>query len=172
MASSAKRNRKGKRPAVPEDSPFFCLRIVNVDDIKAGKKELRAAAVKKYGDQMGDHIFLKVPNCGEPWKVKLRKSPSGNQMWLEEGWEAFTNFYLLEQGDTMVFNYEGKHSHFQVRIIGWDDMETDYPRHGDEVKAMVISSGSSADGQENEARVIVISSGSSADDHENEARAK
>ncbi|KAL6123036.1 hypothetical protein ACLB2K_075559 [Fragaria x ananassa] len=35
-------------------------------------EELPAAAVKKYGHQMGDHIFLKVPNWEEPWKVKLR----------------------------------------------------------------------------------------------------
>ncbi|KAL6132252.1 hypothetical protein ACLB2K_070623 [Fragaria x ananassa] len=39
--------------------------------------ELPAAAVKKYGHQMGDHIFLKVPNWEEPWKVKLSKSPCG-----------------------------------------------------------------------------------------------
>ena len=79
---------------------------------------------------MGDHIFLKVPNWEEPWKVKLSKSPCGNHMWLEEGWKAFTQFYLLEEGELLVFNYDGEHSHFRVRIIGWDDMEIHYPSPG------------------------------------------
>nr|AFP55559.1 transcription factor b3 [Rosa rugosa] len=38
MGSSPNRDRKGKRPAIPEDSPFFCFRIVNLDDIKDGNK--------------------------------------------------------------------------------------------------------------------------------------
>ncbi|KAK9914551.1 hypothetical protein M0R45_038325 [Rubus argutus] len=121
---------------------------------------------------MGDHIFLKVPNCGEPWKVQLRKSPCSERMWLEKGWEYFTNFYLLEQGDSVMFSYEGKHSHFQVRIIGWNDIETDYPKAGGEARAIEIYSGCSGDEHENEARVVAISSGSSGDEHENEARAK
>ncbi|KAL6127321.1 hypothetical protein ACLB2K_075362 [Fragaria x ananassa] len=81
-------------------------------------------------------------------------------MWLEEGWKAFTQFYLLEEGELLVFNYDGEHSHFRVRIIG------------NEVRAMIISSGSSSDEQKIEARVIAISSGSSGDEHEIEARAK
>nr|XP_011470668.1 PREDICTED: B3 domain-containing protein At1g49475-like [Fragaria vesca subsp. vesca] len=172
MASTPNRDRKGKRPAVPEDYPFFCVRLLELDDIIEGRKELSAAAVKKYGHQMGDHIFLKVPNWEEPWKVKLSKSPCGNHMWLEEGWKAFTQFYLLEEGELLVFNYDGDHSHFRVRIIGWDDMEIHYPSPGNEVRAVIISSGSSGDEQENEARVIAISSGSSGDEHEIEARAK
>lgn len=51
-------------------------------------------------------------------------------MWFEKGWEYFTNFYLLEQGDSVMFSYEGTHSHFRVRIIGWNDVETDYPKAG------------------------------------------
>ncbi|KAL6132294.1 hypothetical protein ACLB2K_070665 [Fragaria x ananassa] len=121
---------------------------------------------------MGDHIFLKVPNWEEPWKVKLSKSPCGNHMWLEKGWKAFTQFYLLEEGELLVFNYYGEHSHFRVRIIGWDDMEIHYPSPGNEVRAVIISSGSSGDEQELEARLIAISSRSSSDEHEIEARAK
>ncbi|KAL6122990.1 hypothetical protein ACLB2K_075513 [Fragaria x ananassa] len=93
-------------------------------------------------------------------------------MWLEEGWKAFTQFYLLEEGELLVFNYDGERSHFRVRIIGWDDMEIHYPSPGNEVRAVIISSGSSGDEHENEARVITISSGSSGDEHEIEARAK
>ncbi|KAL6132230.1 hypothetical protein ACLB2K_070601 [Fragaria x ananassa] len=135
--------------------------------VKSG--ELPAAAVKKYGHQMGDHIFLKVPNWEEPRKVKLSKSPCANHMCLEEGWKAFTQFYLLEEGELLVFNYDGN-------ILISECMDTSVLRYsleltGNEVRVVIISSISSGDEQENEARVIAISFGSSGDEHEIEARA-
>ncbi|XP_004307940.1 PREDICTED: B3 domain-containing protein At5g18090-like [Fragaria vesca subsp. vesca] len=110
-----------------EDSPAFCLRIFSREDLKDGKKELPPAAVREYGHQMADHMFLKVPNCGEHWKIELRTSPRRDRMWLEKGWEEFASFYLLDQGDMATFSFEGEHSHFHVSIYSWDDMEIEYP---------------------------------------------
>ena len=89
--------------------------------------ELPPAVVREYGHQMANHIFLKVPNCGEHWKIELRTSPRRDRMWLEKGWEEFASFYLLDQGDMATFSFEGEHSHFHVSIYSWDDMEIKYP---------------------------------------------
>ncbi|PRQ16282.1 putative transcription factor B3-Domain family [Rosa chinensis] len=89
--------------------------------------ELPETAVRKYGNCMADHIFLEVPNCGKPWEVELRTSALGGRMWLLKGWQEFANFYSLDQGCFPVFSYEGKQSHFQVRIFHWKCMEMDYP---------------------------------------------
>ncbi|XP_050385630.1 uncharacterized protein LOC126802119 [Argentina anserina] len=130
MASSSSLSEKGQRPAVSEDSPAFCLRIFSREDLKDGKKELPPAAVREYGHQMSDHIYLRVPNCGEHWKIELRTSPRRDRMWLEKGWEEFASFYLLDQGDMATFSSEGEHCHFQVSIYSWDDMEIEYPIRG------------------------------------------
>ncbi|KAM5557739.1 B3 domain-containing protein [Rosa sericea] len=127
MASSSSLAGKGKRHAVQENSPAFCLRIFSREDLKDGKKELPPAAVREYGHQMADHIYLKVPNCGKHWKIELRTSPRRDRMWLEKGWEEFASFYLLDQGDMATFSSEGENSHFQVSIYSWDDMEIEYP---------------------------------------------
>ncbi|KAL6132285.1 hypothetical protein ACLB2K_070656 [Fragaria x ananassa] len=100
--------------------------------------ELPAAAVNKYGHQMGDHIFLKVPNWEEPWTVKLSKSPCGNHMWSEEGWEAFTLFYLLEEGN-------------EVRVVTISSGSSGDEQEN-EARVIAISYGSSGDEQEIEAR--------------------
>nr|AFP55547.1 transcription factor b3 [Rosa rugosa] len=142
MASSSSLAGKGKRHAVQENSPAFCLRIFSREDLKDGKKkalkacdfvnwdmrlELPPAAVREYGHHLADHIYLKVPNCGKHWKIELRTSPRRDRMWLEKGWEEFANFYLLDQGDMATFSSEGENSHFQVSIYSWDDMEIEYP---------------------------------------------
>ncbi|XP_024178153.1 uncharacterized protein LOC112184098 isoform X1 [Rosa chinensis] len=113
MASSSSLAGKGKRHAVQENSPAFCLRIFSREDLKDGKKELPPAAVREYGHHLADHIYLKVPNCGKHWKIELRTSPRRDRMWLEKGWEEFANFYLLDQGDMATFSSEGENSHFQ-----------------------------------------------------------
>ncbi|KAK9914553.1 hypothetical protein M0R45_038326 [Rubus argutus] len=161
MASPTKRDRKRKRPAVPDDSPNFCLRIFTLDDTKDGKKELLETVVRTYRDRVADHIFLTVPKCEQPWKIQLRKSPRHERMWLEKGWEEFANFYKLDQGDFATFIYEGKHSHFQVRIYSSTDLEIDYPIRGggsDSIRPKRKETGA----------VIAISSpsGSSADEHD------
>lgn len=93
-------------------------------------QELLETVVRTYRDRVADHIFLTVPKCGQPWKIQLRKSPRHERMWLEKGWEEFANFYKLDQGDFATFSYEGKHSHFQVRIYSSTDLEIDYPIRG------------------------------------------
>ncbi|KAM5557738.1 hypothetical protein ABKV19_024877 [Rosa sericea] len=160
------RNRNGKRPAVCEESKGFCLRIQSREDLKDGKKELPPAAVRKYGDQMADHIFLKVPNCGKHWKIELRTSPRRDRMWLEKGWEEFASFYLLDQGDLATFSSEGEHAHFQIRIFSWDDMEIYYPIRGGGVDVSGPKRKETRVEAEAEARAISISPRSSADEHQ------
>ncbi|XP_061989053.1 B3 domain-containing protein Os03g0212300-like [Rosa rugosa] len=127
MASRSKR--EGRGHAFPVDSPSFCLKIVTAVDLQDGK-ELPEPAVRKYGNCMADSIFLKVPNCGTSWPVELKKTIRGSRIWLQKGWEQFTDFYSIDQDYFIVFSYEGEHSHFQVHIFHCNNMEMDYPIRG------------------------------------------
>nr|XP_011464510.1 PREDICTED: B3 domain-containing protein Os03g0212300-like isoform X2 [Fragaria vesca subsp. vesca] len=124
MASRS--NREGRGHAFPVDSPSFCLKIVTGVDLQDGK-ELPEPAVRKYGNCMEDSIFLKVPNCETSWPVELKKTIRHSRIWLQKGWEQFTDFYSVDQDYFIVFSYEGKHSHFQVHIFHNNNMEIDYP---------------------------------------------
>ncbi|XP_050385632.1 uncharacterized protein LOC126802121 [Argentina anserina] len=160
------RNQNGKRLAVYDGSPGFCLRIQSCEDLKDGKKELPPAAVRKYGDQMAGHIFLKVPNCGTHWKIELRTSPRRDRMWLEKGWEEFASFYLLDQGDLATFTSEGQHTHFRIRIFSWDDMEIYYPIRGGGADISRPKRKETRVEVEAEARAVSNTSTSSADEHQ------
>ncbi|XP_004307941.1 PREDICTED: uncharacterized protein LOC101297965 [Fragaria vesca subsp. vesca] len=162
------RNKNGKRPAVSERSPGFCLRIQSREDLKDGKKEIPPAAVRKYGDQIADHIFLKVPNCGTHWKIELRTSPRRDRMWLEKGWEELASFYLLDQGDSATFTAEGEDAHFRIRIFSWDDMEIYYPIRGGGADLSRPKRKETRAEVEAEAGAISVSAGSSADEHQND----
>ncbi|XP_024170086.2 putative B3 domain-containing protein Os04g0346900 [Rosa chinensis] len=172
MASSGKRD--GKGPAFPEDYPSFFLNIVTDDDLLDGK-ELPEPAVRKYRNCMADHIFLEVPNCEKPWKLNLRRSARGGRMWLNKGWQEFANFYSLDEGYFAVFSYEGEHSHFQVRVFQWNDMELEYPIHGGGVdgrpKRKKTGANQDMPPAHLETRAASISSGSSADEHQNDLTA-
>ncbi|XP_050376524.1 B3 domain-containing protein Os03g0620400-like [Argentina anserina] len=159
---------RGRKEKFPDEFPSFCLKIVTNDDLRDGK-ELPEAAVRKYRNCMADHLFLEVPNCERPWKLELRRSTRGGRIWLNKGWQEFANFYSLDEGCVAVFSYEGECSHFQVRILQWNDMELDYPIYGGgtpkrkkpeanqnmlpahlKVRATSISTGSSADENQND----------------------
>ncbi|XP_062025693.1 B3 domain-containing protein Os03g0212300-like [Rosa rugosa] len=127
MASRS--NREGRGHAFPVDSPSFYLKIVTAVDLQDGK-ELPEPAVTKYGNCMADSIFLKVPNCGTPWPVELKKTIRGSRIWLQKGWELFTDFYSIDQDYFIVFSYEGEHSYFQVHIFNCNNMEIGYSIRG------------------------------------------
>ncbi|KAL6127518.1 hypothetical protein ACLB2K_070883 [Fragaria x ananassa] len=144
---------------------------------------------------MADHMFLKVPNCGEHWKIELRTSPRRDRMWLEKGWEEFASFYLLDQGDMATFSFEGEHSHFHelpaaavkkyghqmgdhifLKVPNWKKLWKVKLSKSPCGNHMWLEEGWKAFTQfylleeENEVSAMIISSGSSGDEQENEAR--
>ncbi|BFG38997.1 hypothetical protein CerSpe_252710 [Prunus speciosa] len=115
MGSSS---RHGKGLAFPVDSRSFFKIVLSKEVLKFPE-----SVVTKYGDCLGDTVFLKVPNSAV-WPVGLIKR--NGQVWLQQGWSNFADFYSLAFGYVLLFSYEGLHSHFQVRIFMTSPLEIDY----------------------------------------------
>ncbi|PQP92473.1 B3 domain-containing protein isoform X2 [Prunus yedoensis var. nudiflora] len=81
MGSSS---RHGKGLAFPVDSRSF-FKVLSKDVLKFPE-----SVVTKYGDCLGDTVFLKVPNRAV-WPVGLIKR--NGQVWLQQGWSNFADFY-------------------------------------------------------------------------------
>lgn len=67
--------------------------------------------------------MLKVPS-GAMWQVELFKSD--DEAWFQNGWQEFADYYCLEHGDLLVFEYEGN-SQFTVIIFDPSATEIEYP---------------------------------------------
>lgn len=86
-------------------------------------QKLPESAVVMYGDYLGEKVVLKVPN-GEKWPIGL--TSRDRKVWLNKGWSKFAEFYSLDHGNLLIFNFEGDHSHFHVRIFARSCLEKDF----------------------------------------------
>lgn len=84
----------------------------------------------KYGDDLSNPVFLKLPS-GSEWKIELRRWE--DKAWLDKGWPKFSKFYSLDYCHSLVFGYEGK-SKFCVRIFDRNFTEIAYPLTTPEMK--------------------------------------
>ncbi|KAL5538326.1 hypothetical protein UlMin_046193 [Ulmus minor] len=80
--------------------------------------------VKLKGEGLSDLVTLKVPS-GSKWKIKLKKCDG--KVWLEEGWQEFSEYYSLVVGSLLTFRYIEEASLFHVSIFGTSTYEIDYP---------------------------------------------
>ncbi|KAL5560758.1 hypothetical protein UlMin_036969 [Ulmus minor] len=80
--------------------------------------------VKLKGEGLSDSVILKVP-CGSKWKIKLKNCDG--KVWLEEGWQEFSEYYSLAVGSLLTFRYIEEASLFHVSIFGTSTYEIDYP---------------------------------------------
>ncbi|KAJ4843263.1 hypothetical protein Tsubulata_009866 [Turnera subulata] len=65
------------------------------------------------GASLANVVVLKVPG-GEEWQVEV--SRCNGDVWFQDGWQAFADFYSLGHGNFVVFNYQGN-SQFSVAIV-------------------------------------------------------
>ncbi|KAK4488353.1 hypothetical protein RD792_004111 [Penstemon davidsonii] len=80
---------------------------------------------RRYGGNLPNHIFLKAPS-GSLWEVEL--THSRGQIYFHKGWKEFKDYYSLELGHFLVFEYDMK-SQFHVLIFDFTASEIDYPFH-------------------------------------------
>lgn len=118
------------RPTFPPAVPHFFKIILN-DTSRDKKIKIPPKFVTKYGDNMSNPVFFKVPS-GLEWKIELRKWDG--EVWFENGWQEFSSFYSLDYGHLLVFGYEGN-SKFRVRILERSCTEIDYPLQNTAEKA-------------------------------------
>ncbi|KAK7270187.1 hypothetical protein RIF29_23147 [Crotalaria pallida] len=101
---------------------FKFILKTNLETIKIPNK-----FTKRYGDGMSNNpAFLKPPD-GTKWKVHWTKK--NGECWFEKGWKEFTENYSLEEGDLVVFKYEGT-SQFEVNVLDQSKLEINYPPCG------------------------------------------
>ncbi|KAK6923747.1 B3 DNA binding domain [Dillenia turbinata] len=102
--------------------PHF-FKIVLHSVLRDRKLKIPREFVKKHAKDLSGPVYLKVPN-GDLWRVELKKS-SGD-IWLQQGWQLFSDHYSIGVGHFLVFRYEG-YSNFHVLIFDTSATEIKYP---------------------------------------------
>ena len=59
-----------------------------------------------------NHVVMLQGPTGHMWEVELSPN-THNTLEIRHGWKEFANFYSLEMGDFLVFNYVGVASSFE-----------------------------------------------------------
>ncbi|KAF2318736.1 hypothetical protein GH714_010390 [Hevea brasiliensis] len=117
MASSSKRD------MFEADRPHF-FKIILDETIHDKKLGIPRRFVRKYGKDLSSPAFLQVPS-GRIWKVELNKCDG--EIWLQNGWQEFMEYYSLAYGSFLVFEYNKRNCHFNVIIFDKTASEIYYP---------------------------------------------
>lgn len=82
--------------------------------------------VEDYGKLLSKSVNLKISD-GKEWIVGLRRATNG-AVWLEKGWDKFSEHYCLEFGSLLIFTLlDGRRSSdFGVTIFDPTGVETKY----------------------------------------------
>ncbi|KAG8474659.1 hypothetical protein CXB51_031176 [Gossypium anomalum] len=105
----------------PKTPHFF--KIILDANIRDKKLEIPGKFVRKYGNGLSNSVLLTVPS-GDTWHVELTKSDG--IVWLQNGWQEFSEYFSLKYGHLLVFKYEGN-GKFLVLIFDTSASEIDYP---------------------------------------------
>ncbi|KAL6285873.1 hypothetical protein ACE6H2_010263 [Prunus campanulata] len=117
------------RPTFSTNTPHF-LKIISKGTCRQSKLRIPNNFLMKYGDDLSNPVFLKLPR-GSEWKIELRRWE--DEAWLDKGWPKFSTFYSLDYCHSLVFGYEGK-SKFCVHIFDRNFTEIAYPLTMPEMK--------------------------------------
>lgn len=79
--------------------------------------------ITDYGKFLSNSICLKLPD-GLEWK--LGSKTANDTVWLQNGWQQFSNHYRLKPGSLLVFRFDGN-STFQTCIFDQTCLEIQYP---------------------------------------------
>ncbi|KAJ4843259.1 hypothetical protein Tsubulata_009862 [Turnera subulata] len=106
----------------PKTPHFF--KIILGDTIHSGKLMIPPRFTRKYGKDLPSTVILNVPT-GATWRVELVRC-GGAEIWLQNGWEEFADYYSLTYGHLLLFQYKGNHD-FHVLIFDMSATEIEYP---------------------------------------------
>ncbi|XP_065871973.1 B3 domain-containing transcription factor VRN1-like [Euphorbia lathyris] len=122
MASSSK-NKNGRFLFKADQRPHFFKFILN-DSAPQQKLVIPRKFVKTFGGYLSNPVILKVPS-GQKWKVDIVKCEG--EICLQSGWREFAEYYSIEYGYLLVFEYDKAVSEFNVIIFDKTTTEIDYP---------------------------------------------
>ncbi|XP_058008068.1 B3 domain-containing transcription factor VRN1-like [Hevea brasiliensis] len=112
-----------KRDMIEPYRPHF-FKIILDDTIHEKKLCIPRKFVRKYGKDLSSPVLLEVP-CGRIWQVELTKCDG--EIWLQNGWQEFMEYYSLAHGSFIVFEYNKRNCHFNAIIFDKSASEIDYP---------------------------------------------
>ncbi|XP_059639690.1 putative B3 domain-containing protein Os03g0621600 [Cornus florida] len=87
------------------------------------RKRIPKKFITSHGNNLSNPVFLKVPT-GAVWTIELVHSDG--DVWLQNGWKEFKEYYSIDYGHMLVFKYDGN-SHFHVHIFDTSASEIEYP---------------------------------------------
>ncbi|XP_065871970.1 B3 domain-containing transcription factor VRN1-like [Euphorbia lathyris] len=106
------------------ERPHF-FKVILADSIPQQKLCIPRKFVKSFGDYLSNPVILKVPS-GKKWRVDTVKCDG--EIYLQNGWREFAEYYSISQGSFLVFEYEkSDNSEFNVTIFDTSSTEIDYP---------------------------------------------
>ncbi|KAJ4842225.1 hypothetical protein Tsubulata_007610, partial [Turnera subulata] len=109
----------------PKTPHFF--KITLGDTIHNEKLMIPPRFTRKYGKGLPSKVILNVPT-GATWRVELERC--GAEIWLQNGWKEFAEYYSLTYGHLLLFQYKGNHD-FHVLIFDSSATEIEYPLGSD-----------------------------------------
>lgn len=101
--------------------PFF-VKVITLPPDQGLK--LPYAFMRKYGHDLQDVVFLKVPT-GSSWQVELVHYEDYGTL-LQKGWEEFSEYFSIKKFYFLTFKYEGN-AQFHVSIFDQTALEIEYP---------------------------------------------
>ncbi|OMO84150.1 hypothetical protein COLO4_22197 [Corchorus olitorius] len=108
-----------------EETPHF-FKIILEDTTQFNKLRIPRKFARKYGSELSGTVQLTVPDGDVTLPVEVAKSENG-EVWLEKGWQQFSEHYSFKLGYFLVFVYEGN-GRFQVLPFDLScAAETEYP---------------------------------------------
>ncbi|XP_065872266.1 B3 domain-containing transcription factor VRN1-like [Euphorbia lathyris] len=105
------------------ERPCFFKIILN-DSIAENKLIFPRKFLRTRGKELSNQVILKVPS-GVKWKIEIVKTDS--EIWLQNGWSEFAQYYSIAPGSLLTFEYELGDSQFNVKIFRMSGQEIDYP---------------------------------------------
>ncbi|KAJ4843262.1 hypothetical protein Tsubulata_009865 [Turnera subulata] len=103
-------------------TPHF-FKIILGDTIRNRKLMIPPRFTRKYGRGLPSQVLLSVPT-GATWRVELVRC--GGEIWLQNGWKEFADYYSVTYGHLLLFQYKGNHD-LHVRIFDTSATEIEYP---------------------------------------------
>ncbi|KAJ4823545.1 hypothetical protein Tsubulata_016976 [Turnera subulata] len=106
-------------------TPHFFMIILG-DTIHNENLMIPPRFTRKYGKGLPSKVILNVPT-GATWRVELERC--GAEIWLQNGWKEFAEYYSLTYGHLLLFQYKRNHD-FHVLIFDSSATEIEYPLGG------------------------------------------
>ncbi|XP_073147157.1 B3 domain-containing transcription factor VRN1-like isoform X2 [Henckelia pumila] len=108
--------------------------------------------IRRHGHNLAGRVSVKVPS-GLVWKVELIRSDG--ETWLHRGWQQFEEYYSINVGHFLFFEYIGN-SQFEVHIFDTTATEINYIHYDHSIHRGLNQAADEAEGIESDSDDSVV----------------